>query len=76
MYGGHVHQAVKDAGEQMSGMTIHYVNEAYDEGAIILQARVPILPEDSAEDIGAKVLKLEHFYYPLVVEELVKQLPE
>ena len=71
MFGHHVHQAVKEAGDLESGMTIHYVTKEYDKGGVILQARTKILPEDSAEDIAAKVLKLEHYYYPIVVEELL-----
>lgn len=71
MFGHHVHQAVKEAGELESGMTIHYVTKEYDKGGVILQARTQLLPEDSAEEIAAKVLKLEHYYYPIVVEELL-----
>jgi phosphoribosylglycinamide formyltransferase-1 len=71
MFGHHVHQAVKEAGELESGMTIHYVTKEYDKGGVILQARTQLLPEDSAEKIAAKVLKLEHYYYPIVVEELL-----
>lgn len=71
MYGMSVHKAVKENSEIISGMTIHLVNENYDEGAIIFQGRTDIVPNDSAEDIAAKVLKLEHEYYPMVVEGLV-----
>ena len=71
MFGHHVHQAVKEAGDSESGMTIHYVTKEYDKGGVILQARTKILPEDSAEEIAAKVLQLEHYYYPIVVEELL-----
>jgi len=68
MYGHHVHQAVFDNKEKESGPTIHYVNEVYDEGNIILQARCEILPTDQPEDIAAKVLRLEHQVYPVAVE--------
>ena len=74
MYGMHVHEAVKMAGERVSGITIHYVNEKYDEGKIIFQAECTIEPEDSAEDIAQKVLTLEHTYFPVVVEELAKKI--
>lgn len=68
MYGHHVHQAVFDNKEKESGLTIHYVNEHYDEGNIILQARCPLLPTDQPEDIARKVLSLEHQMYPVAVE--------
>ncbi|MEL6669425.1 MAG: VOC family protein [Bacteroidota bacterium] len=71
MYGMHVHRAVAEAGESESGMSIHYVNEQYDEGNIIFQARTTLLPKDSPEDIAAKVLQLEHKYYGQVVEEII-----
>ena len=73
MYGHHVHQAVKAAGEKESGMTIHYVNQQYDEGNIIFQAKCPVKPEHTAEEIATNVLKLEHAHYPRVVEELIKE---
>ena len=60
MYGHHVHQAVWRARERESGMTIHYVNEVYDEGHIIFQARCALDPTDQPEDIARKVLALEH----------------
>ncbi len=68
MYGYHVHQAVFDNKEKESGPTVHYVNEVYDEGNIILQARCQLLPTDQPEDIAAKVLRLEHQIYPVAVE--------
>ncbi len=71
MYGMNVHRAVKENKEKTSGMTIHLVNEHYDEGAIIFQGSTDIEVNDTAEDIAAKVLKLEHEYYPRVVEGLV-----
>jgi phosphoribosylglycinamide formyltransferase-1 len=72
MYGHHVHEAVKAAGDPVSGITIHLVNEHYDEGKIIFQAATAIAPEDSAETIGAKVLALEHQYFAEVIEGLLK----
>ena len=71
MYGMNVHKAVKENSDKVSGMTIHLVNENYDEGAIIFQGRTDIESNDTAEDIAAKVLKLEHEYFPMVVEGLV-----
>ncbi|PRY85340.1 phosphoribosylglycinamide formyltransferase [Mongoliibacter ruber] len=71
MYGMHVHHAVKNAGDQESGITIHLVNEHYDEGKIIFQAAVPVSAEDSPEDIAAKVHKLEYKYFPNVIESLL-----
>jgi phosphoribosylglycinamide formyltransferase-1 len=71
MYGHHVHQAVKAKGEKESGITIHYVNERYDEGAIIEQQKVTIDPQDSAEDIGRKVQELEYLHFPRVIENIL-----
>ena len=68
MYGMHVHQAVLKAGEKETGITIHYVNEAYDEGRIILQARLPILSDDTPETIAEKVHELEYEHYSKVIE--------
>jgi phosphoribosylglycinamide formyltransferase 1 len=71
MYGHHVHEAVKAAGEAESGMTIHFCNAHYDEGGVIFQARCPLSPEDSAEDIARKVLVLEHQFYPQIIEKVI-----
>lgn len=71
MYGHHVHEAVKAAGEQESGPTIHFVNEHYDEGDIIFQTSCRLSPEDTPEDIARKVLSLEHEHYPRVIEQLL-----
>lgn len=72
MYGHHVHEAVKAAGDLISGITIHEVNEYYDEGRIIFQKEVSLDPEDSAKEIGAKVLKAEHAHYPTVIEKWIQ----
>ncbi len=72
MYGMNVHRAVKKAGETTSGMTIHFVNEAYDDGDIVFQGEVGLALEDSAEDIAAKVLTLEHRHYPQILEGLIR----
>lgn len=71
MYGKRVHEAVVAAGETETGISIHYVNEHYDEGRIIRQERCAVLPTDSPEDVAARVLRLEHQHYPEVIEELV-----
>ncbi|WP_422106479.1 phosphoribosylglycinamide formyltransferase [Winogradskyella sp.] len=71
MYGMHVHNAVVANKESETGITIHYVNENYDEGAIIFQAKCEVLPMDSADDVAAKIHKLEMEHFPKVVEELL-----
>lgn len=71
MYGARVHQAVKEAGETETGITIHYVNENYDDGNILFQARCPISADDTAEMIAAKVHLLEYEYYPQVIEKIL-----
>lgn len=71
MYGIRVHQAVKDSGDGESGITIHYVNERYDEGAVIRQVQTKVAPGDTAEQIAEKVHALEYIHYPQVIEELL-----
>ena len=71
MYGMHVHEAIKYNGESETGITIHYVNENYDEGAIIHQARTDILPADTPPDIAKKVHQLEYEHYPKVIAQLL-----
>ena len=71
MYGDRVHQAVVAAGEKESGITIHYINEHYDEGAIIFQASCPVLPSDTPEEVASKVHALEYAHYPHVIESLL-----
>lgn len=73
MYGQHVHQAVIDNKETESGITIHFVDEQYDHGDIIFQAKCSVQENDTASLLAAKVLQLEHKYYPKVVEEVVLQ---
>ena len=75
MYGHFVHEAVHLAKETHSGITIHYVNEKYDEGSIVFQERCEILPSDQLEDIARKVQVLEHSHYPTVIDQLVSSLP-
>lgn len=71
MYGDNVHKAVVEAGETESGITIHYVNENYDEGNIIYQAKCPVLPQDTYEDVARKVHELEYKYFPEVIGKLL-----
>ena len=71
MYGAKVHQAVFDAKEKESGITIHFVNEEYDKGAIILQRSCEVQGLNPTE-IAHEVQKLEHKYFPIIVEELIK----
>ncbi|MEH0155270.1 phosphoribosylglycinamide formyltransferase [Limibacter armeniacum] len=73
MYGMNVHKAVVAKGEKQSGITIHFCNKHYDEGRAILQASCDIAPDDSPEEVARKVLQLEHFYYPRVIERMVIQ---
>ncbi|KQN35827.1 phosphoribosylglycinamide formyltransferase [Pedobacter sp. Leaf41] len=74
MYGDHVHNAVMAAGETEGGITIHYVDENYDEGEYIYQARYKIDKGDNLEMIKFKGQQLEHLHYPKVVESLVKKI--
>lgn len=76
MYGHQVHEAVIAAGERESGITIHYVNERFDEGEHLFQARCPVLPDDTPDRLAARIHALEHTHYPRVVEEIVGREPE
>jgi len=71
MYGDRVHIAVKEAGGKESGITIHYVNEHFDEGKHIFQAKCEVLAADSPDDIAEKVHKLEYKYYPEIIEKVL-----
>ncbi|MEI7594276.1 MAG: phosphoribosylglycinamide formyltransferase [Bacteroidota bacterium] len=71
MHGINVHKAVKDNNEKESGITIHFVNEKYDDGNIIFQAKFNILPNDTAENIAEKIHQLEYEYFPVVIEEIL-----
>ena len=71
MYGSKVHAAVKAAGEKETGITLHEVNEKYDEGKIIFQAKCEVLPEDTPESIAKKVQALEHAHYPIEIERWI-----
>jgi phosphoribosylglycinamide formyltransferase-1 len=74
MWGHHVHEAVKAAGETETGMTVHYVTPVCDGGDIIAQFRVAISPSDTVEDIAEKEHQLEMEHFPKVIEKLLEQL--
>ena len=67
MYGKHVHQAVLDNKEKETGISIHYVNENYDEGALIFQTKITIENCKTADEIAEKIQKLEHQHFPLII---------
>lgn len=73
MYGHHVHEAVKEAGDTETGITIHLVNEHYDEGKIIFQAATSLTEDDTPDTIAQKVHALEHRYFPEVIDSLVEK---
>ncbi len=72
MYGHHVHEAVKAAGEKESGITIHYVNANLDEGEHIAQYRVPLTVADTADTIAGKIHELEQAHFPHVIESVIR----
>ena len=71
MFGRHVHQAVIDAKEVESGISIHFVNSQYDEGAIIFQAKTTVAPQETPESLAQKSHKLEHQHFPEQIEKLL-----
>ncbi|MCK8523606.1 phosphoribosylglycinamide formyltransferase [Aquimarina sp. D1M17] len=71
MYGHHVHEAVVRNKEKESGITIHYVNEHYDEGAIIFQAKTKVNTEDTANDVAQAIHQLEYKHFPIVIEKVL-----
>ena len=71
MYGNYVHEAVVKNAEKETGITIHYVNEQYDEGAIIFQKSVTLTENETSETVAEKVHKLEYIYFPKVIEDLL-----
>lgn len=71
MYGEHVHRAVIDTKEKESGISVHYVNEKYDEGKIIFQAKCSVDKNDTPETLAAKVHELEYRYYPEIIEKVI-----
>ncbi len=74
MYGHFVHEAVVKAKEKKSGPTVHYVDENYDTGSIILQKEVPVYETDSAEDVAKRVLVQEHIIYPQAIKKVIESL--
>lgn len=71
MYGDNVHKAVVAAGELESGITIHYINENYDEGNVIYQAKCDVLPVDTYEDVAEKVHQLEYLHFPEIIDKVL-----
>ncbi len=71
MYGMHVHQAVIDAAEKESGITIHYVNEQYDAGQIIFQAKTALSEIETPESLAEKIYQLEHKHFPEIIEQIL-----
>ena len=74
MYGHHVHEAIKAAGEKETGMTVHYVSSVCDGGEIIAQFSTPLSPDDTPDDIAAKEHVLEMEYFPKVIEETIAKI--
>jgi phosphoribosylglycinamide formyltransferase 1 len=76
MYGRYVHEAVIERGCRVTGATVHWVNENYDEGRIIAQWPVPVVPGDTAESLAARVLRVEHRLYPAALSAVARCLLE
>mgnify|MGYP001483837715 CR=1 FL=1 len=74
MYGDRVHEAVLAAGEQESGITVHLVNERFDEGRVLHQERCPVLPGDTVRSLAQRIHALEHEHFPVVVEQQCREL--
>jgi phosphoribosylglycinamide formyltransferase-1 len=74
MYGDNVHKAILEAGEEESGITIHFVNEQFDEGEVIHQSKFKIEPGDNLEMVKFKGQQLEHLHFPKVIENLLKKM--
>ena len=74
MYGAHVHRAVLAANELETGITIHYVNENYDEGAVIKQFKTALTQADNLESVQEKIKLLEKTYFPITIEGLTNKL--
>ncbi len=71
MYGMHVHKAIVENKEKETGITIHFVNENYDEGAIIFQEKVSVKSDDTPETIATKIHELEYEYFPKIIEQVI-----
>jgi phosphoribosylglycinamide formyltransferase-1 len=76
MHGHHVHEAVLAAGETESGCTVHYADNTYDTGPIILQKKVPVLPTDTPDALAARVFEQEKFAYPEAIRLVMKTLSD
>lgn len=76
MYGMNVHRAVVESGASESGATVHFVDEEYDQGPILGQRRIPVLADDTPEELAARVLTVEHELYPAAVDHLCRALAE
>ena len=74
MYGSYVHEAVVANKEEVSGISIHFVNEHYDEGKLIFQAQCSLAPSDTPSDVAAKVHALEYEHFPKVIDQVLQQL--
>ena len=74
MYGNNVHNAVIGNKETESGITIHFVNEKFDDGEVIFQAKCNVEPNDSPVDLAIKIHRLEHQHFPLIVEQVASQI--
>jgi len=74
MYGHHVHQAVINSGDTESGITIHFVNEKYDDGDIIFQARCRVDKSDTPESLDAKIHELEYNHFPVIIQKVIDTL--
>ncbi len=74
MYGMHVHEAVVAEGEKESGITIHFVNQNYDEGQIIFQAKCEVAPTDTPEDVAEKIHVLEYEHFPKIIEKVIENI--
>lgn len=72
MYGHHVHEAVVKAGEKKSGPTVHFVDENYDTGSIILQKEVPVYETDTPDDVAKRVLVQEHIIFPQAIKKVIE----
>jgi len=74
MYGSHVHETVIAANEEKSGITIHYVNEKYDDGQIIFQAKTNIVKNETPESLAQKIHQLEYEHYPVIIEQVLSEM--
>lgn len=73
MYGDRVHQAVLAAGDTLSGITIHIIDQEYDRGTMLCQATCPVFPHDTPESLAQRIHRLEHRYYPIAIDEFASR---